>query len=141
MIQKLLKNNNLKITKNRVDIIKILEEENPLSAENIYDRLDKKTTNLSSIYRNLSVFVEHNIVIKSVGMDNIAYYQLNNENHKHQLICYSCNKSISIDFCPIHELENSIENKTGFKIKSHNFEFRGICPECNEKTNLNKQNL
>lgn len=133
MSRKLLKDRNLKITKSRLAILDLLKEKSPLTAEEINDLLKDERSNLSSIYRNLSVFVENHLLIKTVGHNNIAYYQLNNDHHKHQLICKNCNKSISIEFCPTHQFEEQIEKETGYEIMSHNFEFIGLCPNCKNK--------
>lgn len=126
----ILKNHGLKTTKTRATILELLEKNSPLSAEQIYENLKNKKIKISSIYRNLSTFLEEGLILKSVGMDNISYYQLNSIHHKHQLICTNCKKTIIIDDCPIHKIEHDLEKNTGFKITSHSFEFSGICKDC-----------
>lgn len=125
-----LKKVGLQSTKTRVKILNLLHKEFPLSADQIYDKLKEDKIKISSIYRNLSTFVDESIVLKSIGQDGVAYYQLNNENHKHQIICTNCGKTIDLDHCPVHEIEKNIETQTGFKITGHTFEFSGICKEC-----------
>lgn len=126
----LLKDKGLKSTKTRTTILNLLKKDSPLSAEQIFENLKDSNIKLSSIYRNLAIFLEENIVLKSVGFDNISYYQLNTDHHKHQIVCTNCNKTVIIQNCPLHEIEKDIEKNTGFKIMAHSFEFTGLCEDC-----------
>lgn len=128
-----LLNAGLKKTKTRVEILNLLKEDFPLTAEEIFEKLKDDKIKIPSIYRNLSTFVESGIVLKSVGLDGIAYYQLNDDNHKHQIVCTNCGKTKSIDHAPVIEIEKNIEKETGFTITSHTFEFSGICEDCKNK--------
>lgn len=134
-IKELLKAKNLRVTKQRRQILQILEiENNPISAEEIYNKLkDLSNMDLSTIYRNLNILEDKNILLKTTNIDGISYYQLNNDQHKHFVTCNICHKKFLIENCPIHELEDSIEKETGFMITGHNFEFTGICPACQKK--------
>lgn len=134
-IKELLKAKNLRVTKQRKQILQILEiENNPISAEEIYNKLKNLSNmDLSTIYRNLNILEDKNILLKTTNIDGISYYQLNNDQHKHFVTCNICHKKFLIENCPIHELEDSIEKETGFKITGHNFEFTGICPACQKK--------
>lgn len=134
-IKELLKAKNLRVTKQRKQILQILEiENNPISAEEIFNKLkDLSNMDLSTIYRNLNILEDKNILLKTTNIDGISYYQLNNDQHKHFITCNICHKKFLIENCPIHELEDSIEKETGFMITGHNFEFTGICPACQKK--------
>ncbi|MFO3716528.1 MULTISPECIES: Fur family transcriptional regulator [Anaerococcus] len=134
-IDDLLKEKNLKVTKNRKIILKSLQkEENPISAEELFDKLKRENEiDLSTIYRNLNILEEKGVLLKTTNLDGINYYQINNSNHKHFLTCNNCHKKFVIEDCPVHELEEKIENQTGFIINGHNFEFTGICPDCQNK--------
>ncbi|EFL54661.1 Fur family transcriptional regulator [Finegoldia magna] len=139
MKNEVLLKNGLKITKARKLIISILEkEEDPISAEDLYEIFKKKeNSNLSTIYRNLKILKSKEIVEVVCEIDGISYYRLKGKKHKHSIICESCGKIIPIDHCPVEKIETDLEDKTGFKIDSHNLEFRGICPDC-QKKNENK---
>lgn len=128
----ILKQHGLKETKTRVEILELLEKESPLSAEQIFERLKNNKLKISSIYRNLSTFSEAGILIRTVGLDNISYYQLNKEQHLHQIHCENCGSIEVIDHGPLIEIEKDIERKTGYKITDHSFEFSGICKDCQE---------
>lgn len=134
-INDLLKEKNLKVTKNRKIILESLQkEENPISAEELFDKLKRENEiDLSTIYRNLNILEEKGVLLKTTNLDGINYYQINNSNHKHFLTCNNCHKKFVIEDCPVHELEEKIEKETGFIINGHNFEFTGICPDCQNK--------
>lgn len=130
-IKQILKDKNIKITKQRKSILEILENiDKPLAAEEIHTRLSDDTDmDLSTVYRNLNLLEEKNVLLKS-SVNGISFYQLNNEDHKHFITCNICHKKFIIENCPVHDLEDIIEDETGFIIKGHNFEFSGICPDC-----------
>ena len=130
-----LKKAGLQTTKTRVEILNLLHDEFPLNADQILEKLKNDKIKISSIYRNLATFTDADIVLKSVGQDGVAYYQLNNENHRHQIICTNCGKTIDLDHCPVHEIEKNIEKQTGFKITGHTFEFSGLCEDCQKLMN------
>lgn len=134
-IDDLLKEKNLKVTKNRKIILESLQkEENPISAEELFDKLKRENEiDLSTIYRNLNILEEKGVLLKTTNLDGINYYQINNSNHKHFLTCNNCHKKFVIEDCPVHELEEKIERETGFIINGHNFEFTGLCPDCQNK--------
>ena len=132
-MEKLLKVNGIRVTKSRLDILNLLQDSDPMTADDIYENLQDKGAKLSSIYRNLSILVDENILTKIVGIDNFSYFQLNSHNHKHHLTCKECKKTIPLENCPIHKLEDEIEKSSGFIITNHIFEFVGICPDCQKK--------
>ncbi len=139
-IDNLLRKNNIRVTKNRKLILdKIIENNDPISAEEILEKFKKEKINmdLSTIYRNLNTLEEVNLLLKNTNTDGISYFQLNSTDHKHFISCISCGKKFIIENCPIHDFEKQLEKETGFKIKNHSFEFTGICPEC-QKNYINK---
>ena len=78
---KILKDNDLKITKNRLAILKELQKrEVPTTAEDIYNAISTKDEkySISSVYRALNQFCEKNIAKKTAEIDGTTYFQLNN---------------------------------------------------------------
>lgn len=136
-INNLLKEKNLKVTKNRRIILEALQNiADPVSAEELFDKLKADyDVDLSTIYRNLNILEEKNLLLKSTNLYGINYYQINNSKHKHFITCNICQKKFTIENCPVHDLEESIQEETGFILNGHNFEFTGICPDCQMKNN------
>ncbi len=135
MQEHILKNSGLKITESRKLVLKALEEgHDPMTAEDIYKQVRQQhALNFSTVYRILSALTEKNITFKSVGSDGLFYYQLKDHNHSHYLVCSECHKRVSIEGCPLHEIDEKLTEKTGFNITGHNLEFIGECPECIRK--------
>lgn len=134
-IHELLKGKNLKVTKYRKLILETLQnQEHPISAEELFDKLkEDNEIDLSTVYRNLNILDDNNLLLKTTNLDSINYYQINDSHHKHFITCNKCHKKFTIENCPVHELEDEIEKETGFIINGHNFEFTGICPDCQKK--------
>lgn len=123
----------MKNTKQRILIIDILQKaKKPLSANDILIRAIKKQPNiaLTTIYRNLEMLYESDLITR-YRIDEKEYcYELKKEEHTHYLICKNCKKKVDLPECPLKELEQSISNTTGFKITSHNLELEGYCDKC-----------
>jgi Fur family ferric uptake transcriptional regulator len=140
LVSDLLKSNGLKNTKSRRAVLGVFgRAQKPLTAEEIYARTAKETPmSLSTTYRTLSVLNKKGVLLKNPSQDGKTYFQINNQQHKHQLICTVCHRVIPVAECPLAELESLLSRQTGYIITGHNLEFSGICPECaaNEKKNL-----
>ena len=131
----ILKAVNLKTTKKRILILSVLNRSNiPLTSEDILEKASKEVNiNLSTVYRALNALTEKGILLKQLSNDGKTYYQINNRQHKHQLVCSLCNKIVLVNCCPLRKFEDELCQETGFTITSHNLEFTGICPECAKK--------
>lgn len=129
----ILKDNNLKQTKNREFILSVIKNSHlPVSAEEIYKiSLDKNfNINLSTIYRTLNTLDKKGVLIKQARNDGKTYFQENKHDHKHLFICTNCGKTIILENCPLEEMLNDISKKNKFEITSHNIELYGKCKNC-----------
>ena len=121
-MEELLKNHDLKVTKNRVDILNII---NKLSVNSTIKNIISKTNmDVSTVYRTLNTLEENNIIEKSIINDEVVY--MIKEEHKHYFKCIKCNKITEIEHCPI-DLSDSLE---GYKVLSHSLMVDGICNKC-----------
>jgi len=118
----ILKNNNLKITKHRLEILELINKLNIKSTiKNIIDNTNMDT---STIYRTLKTLEENNIIEKNIINDEIVY--MIKEEHKHYIKCIKCNTVTEIDECPF-DINDSIN---GYKVISHSLMIDGICKNC-----------
>lgn len=84
----------------------------PVTADYIYEKLSETLDiNLSTVYRALSAMTDKNILIKSIHMDGKTYYQFNDHQHKHELICSICHKSVDVEDCPFDEISKRFRKK------------------------------
>ena len=133
-----LKNRNLKATKQRFAILEALENNKlPVTAEDLYNKLKEKgiSISLSTIYRSLETLHKKGIVIKSNIPDySKAVFEYNNNEHRHHMICIKCHKMQPVTGCPLEEFEKYIESKFDFTVKGHNLEVYGYCSVCGSKS-------
>ena len=87
---------------------------------------------LATIYRNLSVLLDEELITK-ININGIDYYETTKDTHFH-FICKRCNKIQDIlpNEIPINIKDIDYINSN--KILSFNITFTGICKDC-----LNKQ--
>lgn len=132
-----LKQNGLKSTRRRGDVLQILEANSrPVTAEHIFLDLKEKGVNisLSTVYRILDVLVAKEIVLKINSSEtDSAMFELNRKIHRHYLVCLGCRKMIPVENCPLGGLEKRLEQETGFAVTGHSLEIYGYCRECRKK--------
>lgn len=135
MQEDILRKNGLRITENRKLILTVMEKKHdPMTADEVFlETRKQRELNFSTVYRILSALTEKEILLKNIGGDGVSYYQLNNHNHSHYLVCSECRKRVPIEACPLEEMGRKLMEETGFHITGHNLEFIGECPECRKK--------
>lgn len=136
MFNDLLKRYGLKITKGRVAILSVLSRTNKsIGADAIFEecRNNGVDINLSTVYRALELFVEKGIVDKFALKEGMCSYKLKGEEHKHLLKCNVCQKEVQVP-CPMRQIEEIVQNETGFTLTKHNLVMTGVCEECSKHT-------
>ena len=126
-----LKKARLKATRERRGILAVLREtEGSLTAEELHRLLPEQQISLSTVYRNLAALTRRGLLIKTVGQDGVAAYQLNTASHRHRIVCTVCGGDTEICSCPLESLTRQISQDTGFEVTGHSLEFTGVCPSC-----------
>lgn len=125
-------------TKQKQLIVSILKNaRRPLSINEIYNKTIHNLPRIakSTIYRNIDMLLDNNLIEKYYFNDNEVFYRYKeNENeHAHYIICDKCKNVYDLPFCPIREIEKSIE-ADGFIIKEHQIQITGICKSCAKNT-------
>lgn len=113
-----------------IDIIK--KKTHEFTIKDIYDDLNTKV-GLTTIYRLVDNLIKDNLISKSIGKDNITYYQYlekcDEDNHFY-LKCDKCGNMIHVDCDCIDDLYNHIIKKHKFKLSKENIIIDGICEKC-----------
>jgi len=115
-----------------------------LSAKEIYQNLFRiyPGIGLTTVYRTLDLLERMGYLNKiplSSGENKYELITDSEESHHHHLICTQCGKIIDYsDFVEeelelIKRTEQKLQKMHGFKITDHNFEFFGICKQCQER--------
>jgi len=128
-------------TKQKQLILTILKESNkPMSINEIYSKVVEKLPKIakSTIYRNIDTLLNQNLIDKYHLNDSEVFYRIkaDSHEHKHIVICEDCNRVFDLPSCPIHEIENTMEEE-GFIIKKHQIQITGVCKDCYLKNKIN----
>ncbi len=136
--KRLLKTNNLKFTKQREVILKVLyESDGHFSPESLHSLIKKEypklNVGIATIYRTLNLLEENSLVTSiSFGVQG-KKFEIGNKPHHDHMICTECGKIIEFEDEVIEKRQYDIAKKYNFRIKSHIMQLFGLCKECQEK--------
>lgn len=121
-------------TKQKQLILSILKDsERPMSINEIYHQVVLTLPKIakSTIYRTIDTLLGQNLIDKYHLNDNEIFYRIKTDKneHKHFVICDDCKKVFDLPSCPIHALEDAMEEE-GFIIKEHQIQITGLCKAC-----------
>jgi Fur family ferric uptake transcriptional regulator len=125
-----------RLTANRRALLDALvHEARPLTIPEILEHRPELAQ--SSVYRNLVVLEEADVVHRVVGTDEFARWELTEDlaGHHHHLICAQCGR---VEDVPASAgLERSvaaaaaaITRTTGFRTQHHRLDLVGVCENC-----------
>lgn len=129
----ILKENKLKITQNRLDVLAVF-----LGSEKAFSLLDVEKKlycqhDRSSIFRSLQIFYEKGILEKFCNASGTAIYALNmhkpNCNGKSHFKCKDCESVVSLPNLPREYLLLLGKNR----METMNLLIEGICEKCQNK--------
>ncbi len=130
----ILKKAGLKCTPGRVALINLLlEEDKPLSQQEISSKLSDIDFNYVSIYRSLDAFLKAGIVHRVEAGDRIWRFALcscGSSRHCHpHFICKACGKVECLNGFKITRL---LELKPGYVIEEQEVYIKGVCKKCSK---------
>lgn len=130
MFKKILQDNNIFVTKQRIAVLEALSElSKPVRIEELLEKM-KNSIDTATAYRTLSLFSEKGIVYRTDFGESASYFELQKEgHHHHHLVCTSCREKSALDFCPNSEFRK-IQKNNKFTITHHIFEIFGLCENC-----------
>ena len=129
---KLLKEDSIKITPQRLEILRYLDSHRTHpTVEEIFSELKQKNPSLSktTVYNSVEILRKHGL-IQSVSISiSETRYDFKNKMH-HHFLCKKCGKIMDIDIeCPnINKVM-----KEGYKIEEVHGYFKGLCNKCKIK--------
>jgi len=137
-LKKILKKKNLKFTRQREVILEtIYKSPGHHSPEEILSLIKEKfpqeNIGIATIYRNLSLFEEENLVESiSFGKDG-KKYEIGHKSHHDHLVCINCGKIIEFVDDIIEKQQEEVAKKYQFTMIDHTMKIVGICKECQTK--------
>jgi len=132
-IYSILTKNGYKLTRQRKVLIDIFIKKRNLflSVEDIQKEIKKTGMNLdlSTIYRNLTVLENSNLVCKIQNKNSNLFKIRTLKKHHHHLICKKCGKAVSFEYCPTNSFSR-IAEENGYIFTDDKIELYGYCNNC-----------
>jgi len=137
-LKRVLREKNLKYTKQREVILKTLYDNNGHHSPEEILHLVKKSfpsenIGIATVYRTLTLFEEEQLAESiSFGKDG-KKYEIGHKHHHDHLICLECGKIIEFIDEIIEAQQVKVSEKFNFKMVDHTMKIEGYCNECYKK--------
>lgn len=132
-LKKIIRTLNLKVTTQRLAILKALHEgRQHVTAQELFEKVnvDFPEIGFATVYRFLRTLSEGNFV-SEVRMGGLpARYELNSKSHHDHLTCIRCGKICEFENKTIETLQEKVAKQFGFQLTHHVLELYGVCPAC-----------
>ena len=105
----------------------------PVSVNDIHDALEEggNPVGIATIYRTIKLLLEAEHITDVVFADGVHRYELSELGHHHHFVCEACDKVFDLPDCQIKDHAHELGN--GFKVKSHDITYYGVCGDCDEE--------
>jgi len=131
---KLLKENGLKATFQRIHILENIERHGHMTIESIYEKVVQTHPSLSlaTVYKNIILMVENTVLAEVPIEGQKSKYELLKADHIH-LVCTQCGEvedrphNINAD-----ALFSSMTKEENFTLSKQQINLYGVCSECKE---------
>lgn len=125
-----------RLTSSRREILAVLEDsDHPLTVTDIVKR--SRSLAQSSLYRNLTVLENADLIHRIVSEHDFAYFELSEHvlGHHHHLRCLDCGEVHDVDLTNAEEavldsISQRLAKNMGFTSIHHDVEFTGQCKKC-----------
>jgi Fur family transcriptional regulator, ferric uptake regulator len=121
-------------TRSQERILAVLKDlDRGISAQDLYLDLRgrEEGLGLATIYRALEALKLDGVIqVRTLASGESLYSTMQED--RHHMTCLQCGSSITIDHCPVHELEQQLQRSHQFKIFYHTLEFYGLCSTCQQ---------
>ncbi len=147
--QKILKEKGLKVTSQRMVVLKALARnpEKHLTAEEIYEivKVDNPEIGLATVYRTVQLLLELELIERINLDDGYVRYEIGDmeeepHHRHHHLICLKCGSVSAFQDDMLESLENSVMSSTGFQVTDHEVKLYGYCADCLRKEKQEARN-
>lgn len=113
----------------------LLQAESPLTADDVYVRVRPAGMNLSTVYRNLSAFVEMGWLTAVRGVNGKQHYRVQqSDTPSLSILCLDCGKLNQVAVVPDAALNDTVRG-LGFKTETLRVTLAAHCEHVCEKRN------
>jgi Fur family ferric uptake transcriptional regulator/Fur family peroxide stress response transcriptional regulator len=128
----LLKNNGLKATFQRMQLLENIEKYGHMSVDAIYAEVIKTHPSLSlaTVYKNIILMVENGVLVEVPIAGKKSKYELSKDDHIH-LVCTECGEVEDKPHMPQTDtLLNTLTQSENFHLKKQQINLYGVCEKC-----------
>ena len=123
-------------TDGRRDLVDLLLDiDRPLTIPELLDRGVGQSQ--SSLYRNLAVLEQCDVVRRLSSVDDAARYELTEDltEHHHHVVCTRCGRLDDVVLPPeverqLHVAVDHVATALDYEVAEHHVELVGTCPDC-----------
>ena len=133
---RLLKENQLKATFQRINILETIDKHGHISIDGIYEEVSKVHTSLSlaTVYKNIVLMVENSVLVEVPVSGQKSKYELKKEDHIH-LICTECGSVEDKESGRgVSNIFHDITYEENFSLNSKQINLYGVCKECRQES-------
>ncbi len=104
------------------------------SADYVYEEVRKELpgVSLGTVYRNLKLLAELGELQVLDGPGGTKRYDACTDGHYH-FVCEGCGRIVDLELDLEADLDSLVAERTGFDVRRHTLEFRGLCSECRSR--------
>jgi len=132
-----LKENNLKITPERMAVLKeVLLSDGHFDADQLFERALKYSRRVSraTIYRVLPLLVASGFVSETLlSQGRVSYERTYGSKRHDHMVCENCQEVIEFRSARLDELVEEICSSQGFLESGHRLSVQGLCRKCAAK--------
>ncbi|MEA3418394.1 MAG: transcriptional repressor [Campylobacterota bacterium] len=128
--ESLLRENNIKVTPQRLSIVEELYGHIHMSIEELYKEIKKKfpTVSLATVYKNINAMMEKDFILEVKIPSQKSKYELAKTSHSH-VVCRKCGKIEDIRL-NLGDITQEASNLTHYQIDEDALVLSGLCPKC-----------
>ena len=130
-LKSILRSMNLKVTNQRLSILKILNKgpKSHVTAKEVFEQVKKEFPQIgfATVYRFLKDTVHFGITSELRIKNSPARYELKIREHHHHIVCTKCGKIIEFQNELIEKEIEKISESHNFSMQHHIFELYGTC--------------
>lgn len=123
-----------RITEPRRQVMRLLlESAAPLSPQALFaaGRAQQLHLGMVTVYRTLELFESLGLVHRVHLKDGCHGYLPISPGHRHFLVCEQCGGAVEFPGSEnLHELVETVEAQTGYRVAEHLLQLIGLCPAC-----------
>ncbi|MBN1857293.1 MAG: transcriptional repressor [Dehalococcoidia bacterium] len=124
----------MRTTRQREAILRVVRSaDSHPTADAVYDAVRKEIPGISlgTVYRNLKLLAEAGEVMAMENAGCSSRFDGCTEVH-HHFRCEVCGRVFDVADMLGSDIDRVVEAQTGFEVRGHCLEFRGVCASCGE---------